>query len=139
MLVTVTVRVKAALRAQSRRLPIRLPPHHHIHISPSAVVMGRQQTLGKCIGELGSSVSDMCLLGKFFGGGKTADPPVQTKLEEAFGGKRKRTGKTEAKVEVKACEGVDSQQGKGALPTLQMLQSLTVSPSDTIAVTREGW
>ena len=88
--------------------------------------MGRQQTLGKCIGELGSSVSDMCPLGKFFGGGKTADPPVQTKLEEAFGGKRKRTGKTEAKVEVKACEGADNQQDKGVLLTLQMSQSLTM-------------
>lgn len=33
--------------------------------------------------------------GKFFG--KTGEPPVQTKLEEAFGGKRKRTVKAGAK------------------------------------------
>ncbi|KAI0778223.1 ATP-dependent DNA ligase [Trametes elegans] len=38
-------------------------------------------------------------LGKFFG--KTGDPPVQAKLEEAWGGKRKRVNKTEPKQEGK--------------------------------------
>ncbi|KAI0335234.1 ATP-dependent DNA ligase [Cubamyces sp. BRFM 1775] len=77
--VTVTVRVKAALQAQSRLPGLHYPrPQLFHHISLTA--MGRQQTLGK-----------------FFG--KTGDPPVQAKLEEAWGGKRKRAAKPELKGE----------------------------------------
>ncbi|RPD62906.1 ATP-dependent DNA ligase [Lentinus tigrinus ALCF2SS1-6] len=90
MLVTVTVRVKAALRVQSRLY--RLPPHHHIHISFYAT-MGRQQTLGK-----------------FFG--KTGDPPVQTKLDDASGMKRKRVSKPESKADKKVDDEKIDEQGK---------------------------
>ncbi|KAH9898363.1 ATP-dependent DNA ligase [Cubamyces lactineus] len=77
--VTVTVRVKAALPVQSRLLGLHYPrPRLFHHISPTA--MGRQQTLGK-----------------FFG--KTGDPPVQAKLEETWGGKRKRAAKPGPKEE----------------------------------------
>ncbi|KAI0361577.1 ATP-dependent DNA ligase [Trametes cingulata] len=74
--VTVTARVRAALRVQSR-LP---QPRPHLFHHTSVTAMGRQQTLGK-----------------FFG--KTGDPPVQTKLEEAWKGKRKRVAKSEVKDE----------------------------------------
>ncbi|KAI0651890.1 ATP-dependent DNA ligase [Trametes meyenii] len=112
--VTVTVRVKPALRAQSR-----------LHISApscplcrtfSYVVMGRQQTLGK-----------------FFG--KTGDPPVQAKLEEAWGGKRKRVTKVEKK-EVEQLEtGKEEFEPATRSPSPPKDGGVTLSPPHNILTT----
>ncbi|KAH9858176.1 ATP-dependent DNA ligase [Lenzites betulinus] len=83
--VTVTVRVKPVLRVRSR--PHQPRPSLARLITCNA--MGRQQTLGK-----------------FFG--KTGEPPVQTKLEDAFGGKRKRTAKVEIKEQEKPVEAEET-------------------------------
>ncbi|KAI0639440.1 ATP-dependent DNA ligase [Trametes polyzona] len=77
--VTVTARVKAALPVWQSRLH---QPRPHLSCSISLTAMGRQQTLGK-----------------FFG--KTGDPPAQAKLEDAWGGKRKRAGTGTSKPETK--------------------------------------
>ncbi|TBU38931.1 ATP-dependent DNA ligase [Dichomitus squalens] len=98
MLVTVTLRVKAALprvRVESRL--------HTCHIRNSATsIMVRQQTLGK-----------------FFG--KGGDPPVQTTLDNAFGGKRKRSTKAE-----KEEDAVDA---KGGVGDSEKVVAATRSPS----------
>ncbi|KAI0756951.1 hypothetical protein C8Q80DRAFT_67726 [Daedaleopsis nitida] len=91
MLVTVTIRVRAALRVRSR--PHCLPPQHHSR-AITFTTMGRQQTLGK-----------------FFG--KTGDPPVQSTLEDAFGGKRKRSTKSSSKAKEKPSGDKGEEPGKG--------------------------
>ncbi|KAI0825098.1 hypothetical protein BC628DRAFT_287958 [Trametes gibbosa] len=94
--VTVTVRVKPVPRIRSRLRQPRPSLARH----SSCTTMGRQQTLGK-----------------FFG--KTGEPPVQTKLEEAFGGKRKRTVKAGAKEHDKpvAAESSPNEAPRSPSPT----------------------
>lgn len=81
----------------------------------------------------------MLLAGKFFG--KGGDPPVQTKLEDAFRGKRKRSAKAEKDGKVDEVDTNPAKAEQGALfaPRLFIILSTSGVSSYTLPVTAQRW
>lgn len=75
--------------------------------------------------------------GKFFG--KTGEPPVQTKLEDAFGGKRKRTAKVEIKEQEKPVDAEEAvKEGVHAVAVLHLSPPIHASASRSQSPAKDG-